>query len=147
MSETFDFDFDLNELYSKLMSVDTSENHLPSKCSNSRRFPEMLYRLLQQDNHPQIISWLPDGKSFKIHKRNDFEQYLLSSYFDDIKFRSFQRQLNIYGFVRLDNGIHSYTYGHKLFAKDKHHNLPHIKRIPIKGKSNVQKSKKLPSLE
>lgn len=150
-NDTFDlsvntFDFDLDDLYEKLMSFDTSVFHLKNECSNllentSRStFPETLYNLLQQNNHPEIISWLSDGQGFKIYNRKVFESDLLSSHFGGIKFRSFQRQLNIYGFLRLDDNRNSYTCSHRIFSKDKKSALLEMQRIPIKGKSDLPKS-------
>jgi len=127
------FDFDLNDLYEKLIEPETSSH--PVKCSNPKRFPELLQMLLKDNNYPHIISWSEDGRGFRIQNRIDFEKYILPSHFDAIKFRSFQRQLNIYGFIRLDKGTKRYTYGHKSFARDKHNNL--IERKPIKGKTSV----------
>ena len=140
------FDFDLDDLYEKLMCFNTILYNSTSKSSNfmhnSKRitFPQMLHELLQQNNHPEIISWLSDGRSFKIYKKKDFENDLLSTKFGGIKFRSFQRQLNIYGFLRLGNGVKSFTYRHRLFVKDKSKALRGIKRIPIKGKANLPES-------
>ena len=129
------FDFDLHDLYDKLINTETTSHHFPFECSSTKRFPDLLQTLLEQNNHPNIISWLKYGRGFKIHNRKDFEKYILTSYFDGIKFRSFQRQLNIYGFIRLDKGIKNYTYGHKSFARNKSNDL--IKRIPIKSKASA----------
>lgn len=140
------FDFDLSDLYKKLMNFDTSGFQLKNECSNlfqndSRiKFPEKLYNLLQQNNHPEIISWLPHGQGFKIYNRKVFERDLLSSSFGGIKFRSFQRQLCIYGFIRLDDKRNNYAYSHKIFAKDNKSALLEIQRIPIKGKSHLRKA-------
>ena len=129
------FDFDLNDLHEKLVRTEISSYQSPIECTGIKRFPEILEMLLEQNNHHGIISWLKDGRGFVIHNRKDFEKYMLASYFDGIKFRSFQRQLNIYGFVRLDKGTKCYTYGHKSFARNQDNNL--IKRTPIKGKSSM----------
>jgi len=140
------FDFDLNDLYKKLMNFDTSLFHLEDECSNlskntSRKtFPEKLYNLLQENNRPEIISWLPHGQGFKIYNRMDFERDLLSLYFGGIKFRSFQRQLNIYGFLCLDHNRNTYTHSHRLFNKNNKSTLLGIKRIPIKRKSDLRNS-------
>jgi len=129
------FDYDLNDLYEKLISTETSLYQSPIECSSTKRFPELLEMLLEQNTHHGIISWLKDGRGFIIHNRKDFEKYMLALYFDGIKFRSFQRQLNIYGFVRLDKGTKRYTYGHKSFARNQDNNL--IKRTPIKSKTSM----------
>ena len=124
MSEN-DFDFDLDDLFEKLMVF---------KVDSRIIFPQKLYNLLQLNNHPEMISWLPDGQSFKIHDKIAFENFILSTYFSGMKFRSFQRQLHLYGFAKLENKIKCYSYKHKYFTRDNTSTLGHIKRTPAKSK-------------
>jgi len=46
-----------------------------------------------------IISWQKGGRSFRVHHPEDFAQHVMQEYFQQTKFKSFQRQLNIYGYV------------------------------------------------
>ena len=125
------FDFDLDDLYTKLMCFNVMAYYSTKNVANATRiiFPQKLYELLQRSSHPEIISWLPDGKSFKIHKKDDFEQFILSEYFGGMKFRSFQRQLHLYGFAKISNRINSYDYRHIDFTMDNTSNLGNIRRI------------------
>merc|ERR1712232_1342993 len=43
----------------------------------------------------------PSGKAFKIHRPKEFADVVMPRYFDQTKYRSFQRQLYIYGFDRV----------------------------------------------
>ena len=66
-------------------------------------FPETLYCILNDIKNEGTISWMDDGKGFCIHNPNIFRQHLLPQYTrrhdgHKIQFRSFQRQLNLYGF-------------------------------------------------
>jgi len=66
-------------------------------------FPETLYCILNDIKNEGTISWMDDGKGFCIHNPNIFRQNLLPQYTrrhdgHKIQFRSFQRQLNLYGF-------------------------------------------------
>lgn len=64
-------------------------------------FPSKLYRLLEdsaQQGNSGIVSWLPDGKSFKVHKPSAFTSEVMPSYFSQTKYNSFRRQCYIYGF-------------------------------------------------
>lgn len=59
-------------------------------------FPTKLRRLLDDavaDGNEHIISWLPDGKAFKIHDPEAFTQVILKRYFRQTMFKSFTRQL------------------------------------------------------
>lgn len=62
----------------------------------NNRFPCKLRRLLDDatlEHNEHIISWLPDGKAFKIHDRHTFTTKLLGRYFCHNCFSSFTRQL------------------------------------------------------
>lgn len=118
---------------------ETKSTKLRSLRSKRKTFPSVLYEMLQKqnDSYTNMISWLPDGKGFMIHSKTEFEKVLLQKYFRGIKFRSFQRQLNIYGFTRLDT--HKLlSYRHNLFVRNQHHLLRDIKRVPIKKLSSAQ---------
>ena len=64
-------------------------------------FPHKMYDLLEDVERKgldDIVSWLPDGKSFKIHSQIGFEQSIMPLYFSGMSsYKSFRRQLNLYG--------------------------------------------------
>jgi len=64
-------------------------------------FPHKMYDLLEDVGRKgldDIVSWLPDGKSFKIHDQVRFEQSIMTMYFSGMSsYKSFRRQLNLYG--------------------------------------------------
>ena len=77
-----------------------------------QRFPVKLHRLLAILDNPtaasqegldvrQIGGWNPDGKSFRIYNTEHFVVECLPSIFRQTKFKSYQRQLGIYGFQRI----------------------------------------------
>jgi hypothetical protein len=53
-----------------------------------------------------IVSWIPAETEvtsvFKVHDKTKFEESILPKYFSSTKYRSFQRQLNLYRFARQD---------------------------------------------
>ena len=60
-------------------------------------FPSRLYDMLRDcDNDPDgmgtVASWLPDGKTFKVHNVKTFVETILPTYFNQSKYKSFQRQ-------------------------------------------------------
>ena len=71
-------------------------------------FPFTLYRLLETAEHDEslasIISWIPDGHGFKVHVKVEFERRIIPLYFHQTKYKSFQRQLNLYNFERITVG-------------------------------------------
>eukprot|EP00934_Nitzschia_sp_Nitz4_P003861 Nitzschia sp. Nitz4//scaffold118_size93875//43199//44649//NITZ4_004787-RA/size93875-augustus-gene-0.84-mRNA-1//1//CDS//3329533721//3851//frame0 len=84
-----------------------------------------------------IISWEPDGKSFKVHKIKDFETKILPSYLQQTKLRSFQRQLIKYGFSRIQGGAARGAYQHPKFVKS---NLSSSRNIEKVKKGNAEAS-------
>ena len=44
------------------------------------------------DGMGSVVSWLPDGKAFKVHDPKVFVERILPTYFNQSKYKSFQRQ-------------------------------------------------------
>ncbi|KAL3899716.1 MAG: hypothetical protein SGARI_006400 [Bacillariaceae sp.] len=81
------------------------------------RFPLKLRTVLEDaanEGNDHIISWLPDGKAFKVHQPEMFSKVLMKRYFRQSHFRSFTRQLYHYGFERCEAG----AFHHPLFQRD-----------------------------
>lgn len=97
-------------------------------------------------NWSSIISWLPSGKAFKIHKPKEFATEIMPEYFSQTKYRSFQRQLHIYGFDRIkDKCSEDYgAYYHELFVRGQSDLCLDMTRKKIKGtglSNEVRKAK------
>jgi hypothetical protein len=89
--------------------------------ANQHVFPWKLFKMLQdapQQGFSHIVSWVNDGDSFKVHNTKDFVQLVMPQYFDQTKYESFRRQLNLYGFTRIVRGQHRGVYSHPLFRRD-----------------------------
>lgn len=101
-------------------------------------FPFKLYRCLEDAEiigYTDVISWQPDGASFKVQDQDRFIQEVLPQYFGSIKFKSWQRQLNLYGFTRVHKGLTRGSYTHSQFVRggkslsleiSRHQKLPHL---------------------
>lgn len=64
---------------------------------SKRNFPFKLVQLLEDatnEGNDDIVSWLPHGKAFKVHKPDQFEAKLMKRYFRQTKYRSFVRQVS-----------------------------------------------------
>lgn len=99
-----------------------------SRHGKSESFPVKLYRLMAHDTH--IVSFTPDGKSFKIHDPDAFMKDVSSNYFHQSQFLSFVRQLNLYGFERILLGPNFGAYAHPSFIRGRPELLSNIKRKP-----------------
>ena len=72
-------------------------------------FPWKLHDMLDaadEKGFTSVVSWLPDGRSFKVHDKETFVSLIMRRYFEQTKYKSFQRQLNMWGFERHLSGPH-----------------------------------------
>lgn len=89
----------------------------------------------ERDGYSHIISWMPDGKSFKIHADGSLNEedekaivQVLKRTFNQTRFKSFLRQLQLYGFERIYKGPHKGECKHKFFVRGRR-DLFHKKSI------------------
>lgn len=136
----------------------TSSSPAPSKGgrTNKKRppvFPKRLYDMLEnaeRDGYSHIISWMPDGKSFKIHADGSQDEEdekaiveILKRTFNQTRFKSFLRQLQLYGFERTYKGPHRGECKHEMFVRGRR-DLLHKKSIEDFQRKANDKSNKSP---
>jgi len=103
-------------------------------------FPTRLHQMLTQientnHNASAIVSFVDDGAAFIVRNAKGFETEIIPKFFPRMKyFTSFQRQLNLYDFERIDRGPHIGGYRHKLFHRDHPHMTWYMHRTKIKGR-------------
>ena len=150
----------------KMMMTKQQEklNHLSSKLSQSnnnsepqttqdnqpylprQQFPEKLYHMLEMADaqgfgpSSNAVSWLPTGRAFTVRDEKVFMESIVPLFFNQTKMRSFARQLNLWGFKRL-NDTDSCTYCHERFVRGSPEELQFMVRITIKSKSNASQKK------
>jgi hypothetical protein len=79
-----------------------------------------LRRMLEQAEecgYQDVVSWLPEGKSFKIHDPEGMIS-VLCMYFKQTRYKSFLRQIQNYGFHRVTRGPRKGVCTHELFIRD-----------------------------
>ena len=99
-------------------------------------FPFKLHEMLdaiEEDGYASIVSWQPHGRCFKIHKKAEFVEQIMPRYFQQTKLTSFQRQLNLYGFIRLSRGRDEGAYYHERFLRGRQFLSHSIVRCKCKG--------------
>merc|ERR1719188_2020684 len=89
-----------------------------------------------------IASWSEDGKQIEIKDIERFEKEVLKNYFETVKFASFNRQLNFYGFKKVpatelrrsDSSGNEcqkiLRFQNDLFQKEHPELLKNIRRVP-----------------
>ncbi|RHY34673.1 hypothetical protein DYB32_000770 [Aphanomyces invadans] len=98
-----------------------------------------LYEILSKED-PTVIGWCDGGKSFGVYDFDAMEKRILPTYFRHSKFASFQRQLNYFGFRKLQkfNGTdQSNVYCQPLFNRDDPTAMLRIKRKTYRLKSQT----------
>jgi hypothetical protein len=68
-------------------------------------FPWRLHEILEDVERKQlhwIASWLSNGRGFQVHCQKTFSEVILPMFFRHCRYKSFQRQLYLYGFRSLD---------------------------------------------
>ena len=102
-------------------------------------FPQKLHRMFTdlEEEQPEalssVIGFLPHGRAFMIHNPQKFVEEIMPKYFRMSRFSSFQRQLNLYDFERVTDGIDKGAYYHELFLKGRPALSLQMKRTKIKG--------------
>lgn len=99
-------------------------------------FLAKLWRLVEDPETNDLISWSSDGRSFIIQNQAQFAKELLPLNYKHNNMASFIRQLNMYGFHKItsiDNGGLRFDkdemeFTHPCFQKDHPYLLEHIKR-------------------
>jgi hypothetical protein len=72
---------------------------------------------VEQTGNQHIVSWLEHGRAFRVHRPKSFVQKIVPYYFRQSKYKSFQRQLNLYEFTRTPRGPEAGSYSHPKFVR------------------------------
>jgi HSF-type DNA-binding len=94
------------------------------------RFPEKLFSLLAragEEGYDHIVSWQPHCRCFIVHKRQAFASQLSVLMPGMRQLKSFQRQLNLWGFTRIVSGRDINGYYHENFLRYRPHRLSHLR--------------------
>lgn len=91
--------------------------------SKTQNFPSKLFRLLayvdtqkeKGEDLSGIASFDKEGRSFQIIQKKKFEEVLLTKFFNTKKYESFRKQLNVWGFKRVNNK----SWYHEMFLRSK----------------------------
>jgi hypothetical protein len=100
------------------------------------QFPMKLHVLLQNaelKGVTSIISWLPDGRSFKVHNKDKFSKLIMPEYFTASKYKSFQRSLNLWGFETVSKGPEKGVCSHPFFVRGDPAKTQMMKRVKVKS--------------
>jgi len=81
-------------------------------------FPSKLHHILSDPEYQHVISWMPHGRAWKIHNKDLLVSEVVPKYFVQSKYQSFARQLNGWGFKRLQQAGNDFNaYYHECFLR------------------------------
>lgn len=87
---------------------------------SSFRFPRKLHQLLRncEQQNECCIFWLPGGHAFQVHDKGRFAKVIMPRYFKSADYRSFQRNLNLWGWKTVSKDAGNAIYHHELFQRN-----------------------------
>eukprot|EP00339_Tiarina_fusa_P002836 CAMPEP_0117033182 /NCGR_PEP_ID=MMETSP0472-20121206/23734_1 /TAXON_ID=693140 ORGANISM="Tiarina fusus, Strain LIS" /NCGR_SAMPLE_ID=MMETSP0472 /ASSEMBLY_ACC=CAM_ASM_000603 /LENGTH=288 /DNA_ID=CAMNT_0004742039 /DNA_START=33 /DNA_END=896 /DNA_ORIENTATION=- len=98
-------------------------------------FPLKLHAMLDDAaryGFEYIVSWECEGRAFMVHDIDGFVNRVLHQYFNQTRYKSFQRQLNIYGFKRVARGREKGMCFHTLFLRGQSRLCIGMQRVKVK---------------
>ena len=115
--------------------------------SNSH-FPYKLHAMLQyaaNSEYSSAVSWVDEGRAFAIRDKKVLMENVAPLFFKQSQFRSFSRQLNLWGFKRFQRYRMDAkaTWRHPHFLRDDTEALKSIIRVEIKSKADEEPVKKI----
>jgi hypothetical protein len=112
----------------------------------TKQFPWKLHEMLdlvEKGGEESIVSWLPSGRAFKVHLPDLFVEKIMKLSFNQTKYKSFQRQLNLWGFERnTKECVEKGAYCHPLFIRGRRDQCQEMARQKIKFPTTKLKQKK-----
>jgi hypothetical protein len=108
-----------------LMGDPNSATEHPGETGFMRRFPERLFGFLECEEFSDTIWWTSEGEAFGIDPKG-FTEKVLKKHFHGMKFESFRKSLNRWGFHRICVGV----WRHVMFQRSKPEVLEEMRRKP-----------------
>ncbi|KAI9279472.1 HSF-type DNA-binding-domain-containing protein [Umbelopsis sp. AD052] len=137
------------------LTLQNDAPHSP-RSPNNTTFVHKLYDMVIDTKYQNLISWSHDGTSFIVCNKDEFENVVLPAHFKHRNFASFVRQLNMYGFHKInktargqgqrtstENNI--WKFSHPSFLRDRPDLLDGIKRKAMEQETNRRDANDLSS--
>ena len=113
-----------------------------SPLTSAYGFPKILYQMLDDaelHGFDRIVSWRSDGAGFRVHHVPSFIELVAPRYFSLQKWKSFQKQCNLYGLHRVTKGANRGVYFHPHLLRGQPHlaSLIQRQRKPARNSSTA----------
>ncbi|KAF9814335.1 hypothetical protein IEO21_05178 [Rhodonia placenta] len=121
---------------------------LLNKPLGTNNFVTKLYQMINDPKSAQFISWTELGTSFVVQNVGEFSRTILGSHFKHNNFSSFVRQLNMYGFHKINRrtsaDVQTWEFSHHKFLRGRPDLLEEIKRKALEPDPALKHRVELP---
>ncbi len=109
-------------------------------------FPCKVYEMLEdaeEKGFDDIVSWNHNGDGFTVHNKDRFTKEIVPIYFNQTRYKSFQRQLSLYGFERSTTGSNKGLRHHEKLRRGFKHLCRQMKPVGYKprGQEKIKEKK------
>ncbi|CDS12879.1 hypothetical protein LRAMOSA05063 [Lichtheimia ramosa] len=133
--------------------INDADSSSGSVMRTQAAFVNKLYKMLEDPSIHHLISWSENGELFSVSNPTAFSKIVLPQYFKHNNWQSFVRQLNMYGFHKVNDMIHSnltnenqnWEFRHPSFKRGAVDDLKNIKRKSAKSRHQSQSRMHLPT--
>jgi hypothetical protein len=126
----------------KSTSQSEDDANANANTATSSQFPYKLHKMLDAaatNAFDDVVRWELDGRAFKVYKNQEFVDRVLPIFFKQTRYKSFQRQLNLYGFQRISaDGPAKKGYRHPNFIRGRPELCPLISRHTSSGSGSCK---------
>ncbi|KAI9248775.1 HSF-type DNA-binding-domain-containing protein [Phascolomyces articulosus] len=99
-------------------------------------FVSKLYNMVEDQEIQDLITWSETGDVFRVFNPTAFSKNVLPRYFKHNNWQSFVRQLNMYGFNKVNDMIHSNLRNENQIWEFRH---PHFRRGEVSDLRNIKR--------
>ncbi|RPD73133.1 hypothetical protein L226DRAFT_465877 [Lentinus tigrinus ALCF2SS1-7] len=124
-----------------------------NKPLGTNNFVTKLYQMINDPKSSQFINWTELGTSFVVSNVGEFSRTILGSHFKHNNFSSFVRQLNMYGFHKINRtpraqrtsaDVQTWEFSHHKFLRGRPDLLEEIKRKALEPDPSLKHRVELP---
>ncbi|KAA1470262.1 hypothetical protein DENSPDRAFT_679744 [Dentipellis sp. KUC8613] len=135
------------------MASQASGMNVIGKPMGTNNFVTKLYQMINDPKSAHFIAWTELGTSFVVSNVGEFSRSILGSHFKHNNFSSFVRQLNMYGFHKINRtpraqrtstDAQTWEFSHHKFLRGRPDLLEEIKRKALEPDPSIKHRVELP---